>query len=63
MSQGGGPGAAVRHEAVASSADLQVGQFVECLNQSAHHGQRLDTNGEAEADKSIRQLFFCLFQI
>lgn len=62
MSQSGGPGAALRHEAVASSADLQVGQFAECLNKSAHHGQRLDTNGEAEADKSKGQLFFVCFK-
>lgn len=53
MSQGGGPGASLGHEAVASPADLQVGKFVKCLNQSAQHGQRLDTNGEAEEEKSL----------
>lgn len=44
MSQGGGPGAAVGHGAVAIPADVQVGQFVEFRYKSSQRGQRLGTS-------------------
>lgn len=52
MSQGGGPGAALGHEAVVGPADVQVGQFAELRYQSAHHRQRLGRGG-IEAKKSL----------